>query len=180
MSSELKTAVTARDHVEGRADAPVTLLEYGDYECPYCGMAYSVVKALQRRFGQRVRFVFRNFPLTEIHPNAELAAEAAEAAGAQGKFWQMHDELYEHQRALGEGALADYAAETGVDLSRWKSDVQARSYAPRVREDFMSGVRSGVPGTPAFFVNGDAYEGAFDYASLEAAIEEALAREGHA
>jgi protein-disulfide isomerase len=125
-----------------------------------------------------VRFVFRNFPLPEIHPNSELAAEAAEAAGAQGKFWQMHDELYEHQRALGTDALARYAAEAGVDLPRWQSEVATHSYAPRIREDFMSGVRSGVPGTPAFFVNGDAYEGAFDYASLEAAIEEALAREG--
>jgi protein-disulfide isomerase len=172
----LTLPVGARDHAEGGAEAPVTLVEYGDYECPSCGRAYPIVKAIQQRFGGRLRFVFRNFPLTGAHPHAELAAEAAEAASRQGRFWEMHDALFEHQSDLDGEALVAYAAEVGLDLERWLEDLQSHAFAARVREDFMSGVRSGVPGTPAFFIDGEAYEGQPDYEPLSAAIDAAIQR----
>lgn len=162
-----------RDHAQGPATAAVTLVEYGDYECPYCGQAYQVVKDLQQQFGERLRFVFRNFPLRESHPHAEQAAEAAEAAGAQDKFWEMHDALYEHQRALDERDLVRYVEQVGVDGSGLKRDLGQHTHADRVREDFMSGVRSGVNGTPTFFINGERYDGSFDVDSLRAAVQDA-------
>jgi protein-disulfide isomerase len=167
----LTLPVSDRDHVQGPATAPVTLVEYGDYECPYCGAAYPIVKRLQERLGDRLRFVFRNFPLTTVHPHAEHAAEAAEAAGAQGKFWEMHDHLFEHQRALMDRKLAEYAAATGLDLDRFARDMDGRAHTDRVRTDFMSGVRSGVNGTPTFFINGRRHNGSYDFESLLAAIE---------
>src|SRR6202043_2599481 len=129
--------------------------EYGDYECPYCGAAHPVVKALQRHFGKDLRFVYRHFPLSQVHPHAEHAAEAAEAAGAQGKFWEMHDLLFDNQRALGDHDLLRYAAQAGADPTEVADALVARTYRGRVREDFMSGVRSGVNGTPSFFINGE-------------------------
>jgi len=172
-SAKLKPPVGANDHIQGPAKAPVTLVEYGDYECPYCGEAYPVVKALQKRLGEQVRFVFRNFPLAEAHPHAEHAAEAAEAAGAQGKFWEMHDLLYENQDALDDQDLVRYASALKLDVPRFVKEMKARTYVERVRADFSSGVRSGVNGTPTFFINGARHDGPFDLRSLLAAIEEA-------
>jgi protein-disulfide isomerase len=167
----LATPVTEeRDHIQGPPDAPVTLLEYGDYECPYCGAAYPIIKDVQARMGDRLRFVFRNFPITTSHAHAEQAAEAAEAAGAQGRFWEMHDLLYENQRALGDDDLRAYAQRIGLDLERFDKELAEHVHAPRVREDFMSGVRSGVNGTPTFFINGARYDDAYDVETLLAAL----------
>jgi protein-disulfide isomerase len=166
-----------RDHVRGPLAAPVTLVEYGDYECPYCGQAYYVMKELEQRAGNLMRFVFRNFPLTTVHPHAERAAEAAEAAGAQGKFWEMHDLLYENQQALEDQDLLEYAALVGLDIPRFVHEMREGRYLKRMREDFLSGARSGVKGTPTFFINGLRHDGSWDLATLMPAIEVA-AREG--
>jgi protein-disulfide isomerase len=163
-----------RDHVQGSLQAPVLLVEYGDFQCPFCGQAHVVVKALQKAMGDEMAFVFRHFPLVEIHPMAEPAAEGAEAAAAQGRFWDMHDELFEHQEALTPTSLPLFAARAGVpDLDRWAEALTERRYAVRVREDFESGVRSGVNGTPTFFINGVRHEGAFDLPTLLSAVHAA-------
>jgi protein-disulfide isomerase len=167
--------VSDRDHIKGPKTAPVTLVEYGDYECPYCGQAYYVVKELEQLMGKRMRFVFRNFPLTTVHPHAEHAAEAAEAAGAQGKFWEMHDCLFEHQQALDDVHLVAYATKLDLDVAQFSRDMAEHRLAGRVREDFLSGVRSGVNGTPTFFINGVRHAGGYDLDSMVAAIEEAIA-----
>jgi protein-disulfide isomerase len=164
-----------RDHVQGPADAAVTLVEYGDYECPYCGAAYPIVKELQARMRDRLRFVFRNFPITTSHPHAEQAAEAAEAAAAQGRFWEMHDLLYENQRLLRDQDLRAYAEQLGIDVERFDKDLVEHVHAPRVREDFMSGVRSGVNGTPSFYVKGARHDDSYDLDTLLAALERAAA-----
>ncbi len=169
----LTLPVGERDHIQGPATAPVTLVEYGDYECPHCGRAYPIVKHVQQRLDNRLRFVFRNFPLAESHPHAEHAAEAAEAAAAQGHFWEMHDALFENQRALGDEHLVRYAAAHGLDRERFTGDMSEHTYAPRVREDFMSGVRSGVNGTPTFFINGVRYDDSWDAETLLAALQAA-------
>jgi len=166
--------VGPRDHAQGPADASVTLVEYGDYECPYCGRAYPIVKAVQARLGSRMRFVYRNFPLTESHPHAAEAAEAAEAAGEQGRFWEMHDELFENQEALELADLIAYAERIGIDPDEFAVSLQSHEHANRVREDFASGVRSGVNGTPTFFLNGVRYDGAWDRPDLLAAVEAAI------
>ena len=160
--------------MQGSPSAPVILLEYGDYECPFCGQAYLVVKEVQRLLGKQLCFVFRHFPLSTAHPHAEHAAEAAEAAGAQGAFWEMNDVLYENQGALEDEDLAEYAAELGLDTMRFNLDMAAHRYAPKVREDFLSGVRSGVNGTPTFFINGIRHDGAWDGGSLIEAIRALL------
>ncbi len=162
-----------RDHMQGRADAPVTLVEYGDYECPYCGAAYPIVKEVQARLGDTLRFVFRNFPITTSHPHAEQAAEAAEAAAAQRKFWEMHDLLYENQRRLGDQDLRGYADQLGLDVELFDKELVEHVHAPRVREDFMSGVRSGVNGTPSFYINGTRHDDSYDLETLLAALEQA-------
>lgn len=166
MKHDLPTAVPDsalpmpdRDHIQGPIDAPIMLLEYGDYECPYCGEAYPVVKAIQERLGARLCFAFRNFPLVNSHPHAEHAAEAAEAAGAQGRFWEMHDLLYENQEALEDEDLARYALSLGLDAERLVKELQAGTYTARVRQDFRSGARLDVNGTPSFFINGVRYDG---------------------
>lgn len=169
----LVVPVGADDHSQGPANAPVTLLEYGDFECPHCGRAYPIVKAVQRRLGKRLRFVFRNFPLAEIHPHAQHAAEAAESAAAQGKFWEMHDRLFERQFALEDENLIEYAGDLGLDAIRMARDLAAHTYKPQVRDDFMSGVRSGVNGTPTFFINGLRHDDAWDENTLAAALEQA-------
>ena len=151
-----------RDHIQGSKSAPVTLVEYGDYQCPYCGMAYPIVKSLQHALGKQLRFVFRNFPLSDSHPYAQHAAEAAESAGAQGKFWEMHDALYENQEALEDHDLISYAEQIGIDSHQLAQDLEDGAYKARVREDFRSGVRSGVNGTPTFFVNGRRYDGGWN------------------
>ncbi len=157
--SRLTPPVSARDHVSGPNDAPVTLVEYGDYECPHCGRAYPIVKAAQSALGGQLRFVFRNFPLAEAHPHARLAAQAAEAAAAQGRFREMHDMLFDHQDALENEDLIGYARSLGLDAVRFGRELETGTYDKRVRDDFRSGVRSGVNGTPTFFVNGDRYDG---------------------
>ena len=159
-----------RDHLEGPADAVVTLVEYGDYECPYSGAAYPIVKELQARMGSRLRFVFRNFPITTSHPHAERAAEAAEAAASEAKFWEMHDLLYENQQRLEDADLHRYAEQLGLDVQAFAEDLANGAHMGRVREDFMSGVRSGVNGTPTFYVNGLRHDGDYQLKSLVAAL----------
>jgi protein-disulfide isomerase len=151
-----------RDHIFGSANGSIKLLEYGDYECSFCGDAHVIVKEIKRRIGDDLLFAFRNFPLTNIHPHAEHAAEAAEAAGAQDDFWGMHDRLFENQGALEDQNIAEYAAELGLDATRLIREVVSSVYALRIREDFKSGVRADVNGTPTFFINGERYDGAFD------------------
>ena len=163
------------DHSAGPASAPVTLVEYGDFECPHCGRAYPIVKAVQRRLGTRLRFVFRHFPLTELHPHAQHAAEAAEAVAAQGKFWEMHGRLFERQFALEDEQLVEYALDLGLDAPRVARELAAHTYKPQVRDDFMSGVRSGVNGTPTFFINGVRYDYTWNEDTLTAALERAAA-----
>lgn len=162
-----------RDHIQGPPEAAVTLVEYGDYECPYCGAAYPIIKEVQERMGERLRFVFRNFPITTSHPHAEQAAEAAEAAAAQGRFWQMHDLLYENQQRLGDEDLRAYAGQLGLEVEPFDQELAEHVHAPRVREDFMSGVRSGVNGTPTFYINGLRYDDSYELDTLLAALERA-------
>jgi protein-disulfide isomerase len=171
----LAVPVGPDDHAQGPATAAITLVEYGDFECPHCGRAYPIVHAVQRRLGDRLRFVFRHFPLTEIHPHAEHAAEAAEAAAVQGKFWEMHGRLFERQFALEDEHLIEYALELGLDAPRVARELAAHTYKPQVRDDFMSGVRSGVNGTPTFFINGLRYDYTWNEDTLTAALERAAA-----
>lgn|SRR5882724_990744 len=174
--SKLSPPVGLRDHVQGLRNAPVTLVEYGDFECPYCGAAYPIIKQVQRLLGEDICFVFRHFPLTQVHPHAEGAAEASEAAGAQRRFWAMHDLLFENQQTLDSRNLVSFAEMLELDIERFVQELEARVYSQRVREDFMSGVRSGVNGTPAFFINGIRHDGSWELAPLLAAIENARAR----
>jgi protein-disulfide isomerase len=167
----LTQPVSARDHAEGPVDAPLTLVEYGDYQCPYCGAAYPVVKRVQKRLGKKLRFVFRNFPLTQAHPYALIAAEAAEAAALQGKFWEMHDLLFEQQTFLAPDIIPSWAESIGLDLEKFGSDITRGVVETRIQEDRQSGIRSGVNGTPTFFINGTRYDGSPDYGSLLAALE---------
>jgi protein-disulfide isomerase len=168
--SGLVPELSERDHVEGSLEAPLQLVEYGDYECPFCGEAYSVVKALAKALGERLCFAFRNFPLATTHPHAMLAAEAAEAAAAQGQFWPMHDRLYDHQRALTLRQLVGHARALGLDVTAFERDLRQHRFNTRVRADFRSGLRSGVNGTPTFFINGVRHDGGDDYDSLLAAL----------
>jgi len=146
-------------------------VEYGDFQCPHCGRAYPIVKDIVRTLGANLRFVFRNFPLTRIHPEAEHAAEAVEAAGGQGAFWPMHDRLFERQFALDDDHLIEYATELGLNAERIRGELEAGTHGPRVRDDFMSGVKSGVNGTPTFFINGVRYDESWDRDSLLAALK---------
>jgi protein-disulfide isomerase len=171
----LTLPVSGRDHMEGSAKALVTLVEYGDYECPHCGRAYPIVEEIRRQFRDRMRFVFRNFPLTQIHEFAGIAAEAAESAAEQDRFWEMHHALFTHQSSLDKSHLVQYAAQLGLDVQRFSHSLAAHSFQGRVREDFMSGVRSGVNGTPTFFINGLRHDGPFDLSSLSGAIEDVAA-----
>jgi protein-disulfide isomerase len=157
-------------------DAPVSLLEYGDFECPYCGAAEPVVQAVREEMGEALQFVYRHFPLTTVHPHAWGAAEASEAAGAQGEFWPMHDLLFEDQQHLALPDLVARARVLGLDEERFLEDLATDAHAERVQEDFVSGVRSGVPGTPTFFVDGVRYEGPTNPRSLLAALQMSLVR----
>lgn len=159
MSTQLKPAVSPTDHEEGNKNAPIQLVEYGDYQCSYCGEAYPIIKGMQQTLGNDLELVFRNFPLTEIHLNAENAAKAAEAAALQNKFWEMHDMLYQNQQQLDEAHLVSYAKKLGLDMNKFQSDMQSSAVANKVENDFESGVRSGVNGTPSFFINGEKYDG---------------------
>ena len=170
---ELKPPVGPADHTQGGGDAEVTLVEYGDFECPYCGAAYPILKRVQQRVGRRLRFVFRHFPIAESHPHAEFAAEAAESVATLGgpqAFWRMHDLLFEHQRALKYEDLARYAAQAGAKGDVVLSDLDEGRYRELVRESFMSGVRSGVNGTPTLFIDGIRYDGPRDEETLVAAL----------
>jgi protein-disulfide isomerase len=169
----LTPEVGERDHAQGPVDARVTLVEYGDFECPDCGRAYPVLKAVQKALGPNLRFVFRHFPLPASHPHAGAAAEAAEAAGAQGRFWEMHDRLYQHQSALEEDDLQRHARKVGLDLDRFEREMGLHTHEGRVREDLASGAASQVQGTPTLFINGTRYDGARDRSSLVAALARA-------
>jgi protein-disulfide isomerase len=178
-ATDLTLAVSdERDHIRGPRTAPVTLVEYGDFECPHCGAAHVVLGELQGEMGDQFRLIFRNFPLTQVHPHAERAAEAAEAAGAQGRFWEMHDVLFENQEALDDESVLSYAQDLDLDMVLFERDLAGGVYTPRVREDFMSGVRSGVNGTPTFFINGRRHNGPWDVESLGAAILAELNEKG--
>ena len=168
---QLKENVTPEDHSQGSANAKVTLVEYGDYQCSHCGAAYLVVKLLQERFGESLRFVFRNFPLGEAHPMAQAGAEAAEYAATKDKFWPMHDAIYEHQTQLSAELLATLAAQNGLGVKGMSEALNQHTFQERVRKDFMSGARSGVNGTPAFFINGIRFDGAPSFENVAAAIE---------
>jgi protein-disulfide isomerase len=174
--ARLARPVGQHDHIRGSATAPVTLVEYGDYECPYCGAAQAVVEELRQWAGDGLRFVFRHFPLTQIHPYAEGAAEAAEAAGAFGKFWEMHDMLYANQQALDPVQLLQYASFLGLDPTAIGEALSAREYQERVHADFLTGVRSGVNGTPTFFIDDIRYDGPPDLGSMSGALQSAAER----
>jgi Na+/H+ antiporter NhaA len=160
-----------RDHLRGPTIAPVTVVEYGDFECPYCGQAEPVIRQLLAQFGNELRYVFRHLPLADVHEHAQLAAEAAEAAGAQGRFWEMHDLLFAHQDALGLDDLDGYAAELGLDVERFSWELRSRKHAQRVARDVESADQSGVAGTPTFFINGHRHHGAYDLATLTGMVE---------
>jgi protein-disulfide isomerase len=165
----------ARDHIRGRPDAAVTLVEYGDFECSYCGKAEPIVRELLADYGEDLRYVFRHLPLSDVHPWAQLAAEASEAAGAQGAFWEMHDALLAHQDDLTPRDLHGYAQQFGLDLERFGEDVRRRRYAARVSADVASADASGVSGTPTFFIDGRRHHGVYDVATLSAAVRAARA-----
>jgi protein-disulfide isomerase len=169
--SALSRPVDGLDWTKGPADAAVTLLEYGDFECPYCGRAFLELKRLESLARGQLRFAFRHFPLSRMHAHATLAAEAAEAAGAQGKFWQMHDTLFSNQDDLKRPALSTYAEVIGLDLDRFDDDLDEHRYQPKVRRDFLEGVRSGVNGTPTFFMNGERWNGPYTAPALLAGIQ---------
>jgi protein-disulfide isomerase len=169
--SDLKVPIRPDDHIQGDPKAVVTLVEYGDYQCPYCGEAYPVIKMLQSYFGKDLCFVFRNFPLTEMHPEAEPAAETAEFAGAHGHFWEAHDALYENQQMLGPPLYAAIARALNLSEEELAQALADGTYRPKVQADFEGGVRSGVQGTPTFFINGYRHQGAHDLGTLAVAIE---------
>jgi protein-disulfide isomerase len=167
-----RTAITPEDWVLGRADAPVTILEYGDLQCPYCAAARPVLEELVANKPETLRLIFRHFPVTTLHPQAQIAAEAAQAAGAQGRFWEMHDRIFQNQRRLEEENLRLYAREAGVpDLARFDQELRAHSYRKNVRDDFRRGVKDGVNGTPTLFINGQRYDGPRTREPLLAAID---------
>jgi protein-disulfide isomerase len=172
--ANLKVPVGPADHTLGDEHAPVTLVEYGDYECPHCGRAHPVVKALRKHFGKQLRIVYRHFPLTQIHPMAEPAAEAAEFAGANGHFWEMHNAIFEKQPSLSLPLLAELAQALGLSSEDLLSALESREFLPAIKQDFLGGVRSGVNGTPTFFINGYRYEGLNEFEDLVEAIDAEL------
>jgi protein-disulfide isomerase len=163
---QLLLPIQPGDHVEGSSHARYTLVEYGDYECPACGSLFLTIRQLHAQFGDEVRLVFRHYPLSGAHPHAEQAAEAAEAAAAQDRFWEMHDLLFEHQDALRPKDLYKYAEQLGLDSARFRSELKERTYEDRVREDFRRGVANGVYGTPGLFINGIRHNGGLDLESI--------------
>jgi protein-disulfide isomerase len=169
----LTVPVGPDDWSDGPEDVPVTFVEYGDFECPHCGSLEPVLRELRRLAGPGMRFVYRHFPLTSSHPHAQHAAEAAEAAGAQGAFWPMHDALFANQQSLTDRDLVGIAAQLGLDADAVATALANQTYEPNVREDFMSGVRSGVSGTPTFFINGVRYDGEYTLEALARAVQKA-------
>lgn len=168
----LKNPIRSTDHMNGKIDAPLQLVEYGDFECSYCAKAYPIIENVKNYFGDELCLVFRHFPLTEIHPYAEMAAESAEFAASQGKFWEMHHLLYENQNRLSQDLLLQLVSSLGLSLEEYDEAMATRTYLSRVRGDFMTGVRNGVNGTPCFFINGHRHNGSYDYEELVAAIEQ--------
>ena len=163
---QLVPAVSSKDHVKGEPEAILELVEYGDYQCPYCGRAYVVIRNIRRELGKKLRFVFRNFPLAKIHPQARPTAIAAEAAALQGKFWEMHDIIFEHQDILSAGNMVLFAKNIGLDIAQFENDIQLKALFDRVEQDFESGIRSGVNRTPSFYINGKKYEGYWEENAL--------------
>jgi len=157
--TQLLPVVNSNDHIFGNPAVKFELVEYGDYECPYCGRAYPIIKDIQQKLGNEMKFVFRNFPLSKIHPHAFLAAVATEAAGLQNKFWEMHDIIFENQKTLDVENILLFAENIGLDPERFKNDIQQNSLMEKVDKDFESGIRSGVNRTPTFFINGIKYDG---------------------
>jgi protein-disulfide isomerase len=177
MTHSLRPPFSEKDHYQGEIKSPLELLEYGDYQCPYCGRAYPIIKQVQSRLGKDLRFVFRNFPLTDAHPQAYTAALAAEAAGRQNAFWKMHDLLYENQEKMsGQRFFNELATSLGLDIAKFEADLQDPAIAKKVDEDFESGVRSGVSGTPGFFINGLRYDDDWDEESLVHRLNKTMAR----
>jgi protein-disulfide isomerase len=166
----LSVAVGKSDHAQGAENAPVTLVEYGDFQCPYCADANSMLQSIAATMGATLRRVFRHMPINDMHPHAQFAAEAAEAAGAQGKFWEMHDALYARQPELGLELVHSLGPELKLDVARFAADLEAHRYLPRVKRDFMGGMRSGVAATPTFFINAERYEGSLSERALLAAL----------
>jgi protein-disulfide isomerase len=158
----LRPPVSEKDHLQGNPAAPVELVEYGDYQCPHCGRAYPIVKRLQEQLGDQLKFVFRNFPLAKIHPEATMAAIATEAAARQDKFWEMHDTVFENQEYLDKESLLEMADELGLDIQRFEKDLADPALAEKVEADFESGIRSGVNATPTFFINGEKYNNGWE------------------
>jgi protein-disulfide isomerase len=171
--SILRIPVGPNDHAQGNADAPITLLEYGDYQCPHCARAYPIVKAVQSHFGDAIRFVFRNFPLREVHPWAETAAEAAEFAATERKFWPMHDLLFENQSRLGQDLFFAIGSQLGLDSDALQQALAEGRFTDKIRHELSGGVRSGVNGTPTFFINGSRHDADFEFDTLVDAIGEA-------
>jgi protein-disulfide isomerase len=169
--SMLKAPVTPRDHALGPANAPVTLVEYGDYECPHCAAAHPITKLVLEHFGDSVRFIFRHFPLSQIHPNAESAAESAEFCGAHGRFWDMHDGIFENQDRLGLPLLFALTNALGLSEAGLREALVNGTYRDKVKNDFLGGVRSGVNGTPSFFINGRRHDGSYAFGDLLSAVE---------
>lgn len=172
-TARLTPAMGERDHTLGPEGATVTLMEYGDYECPYCGRAYPIVERIREHFGEDLRLGFRHFPMTDMHPHARIAAEAAEAAWAQGSFWEMHEKLFEDQENLEGDDLRGRATELNLDLHRFERELTEHIHLRRVEENMESGLASEVPGTPAFFINGVLHGDSYDFDTLRAAIEDA-------
>jgi protein-disulfide isomerase len=162
------------DYIRASINAPVTIVEYGDYECPYTGMAYPIIKEIMKQFGDKIYFVFRNFPLNEIHPHALHAAEAAEAAAAQDKFWEMHDYLFEHQKALDDSHLLEYAQKVGLDIDKFKKEISGHIYASLIDESLKTGIGSGVEGTPTFYINGVRYEDSWELRTFSETVKRHL------
>lgn len=173
----LSLPVNERDHVQGADSCPVTLVMYGAYECPHCVKGNKTVKEIQQHLGEQLRFVFRHFPRTDVHPHAEAAAEVAEAAGAQGKFWEMHDKLFENYNRLDGDHLVGYAEALELDMAQFELAVTGRTYAGRVRADLRSGMESGVKGTPTYFINGAKHNSSGEFEVLLAAIESGMGGE---
>jgi protein-disulfide isomerase len=162
----LKPMVSDKDHIQGNQHAAIELVEYGDYQCPHCGQAYPIIKAIQQKFGSNLKFVFRNFPLSKVHPQAKIAAVAAEAANKQGRFWEMHDIIFENQKNLFARSLLEYARRIHLNIDLFEQDLKSDVLVKKVEDDFESGLRSGVSGTPGFFINGKKYNGGSDEDSL--------------
>jgi protein-disulfide isomerase len=168
--TKLVIPVSPRDHAQGPENASLTLVQYGDFQCPHCAEAYPDIAAIASELSDSLRIVFRHFPLTDVHPRAQHAAEAAEAAASQGRFWEMAALLYENQEQLDDTSLTHYARKAKIDPRRFKKELSSGVHAPRVRADFLGGIRSGVNGTPTFFINGEQYQGTFKFDALVSAL----------